>query len=87
MKDRVFRDLLGALVLACLAAAGCSDEGQRSCPSDFTCADLVTNTCGESGACASSQSCEAAKDLQLGSDQAACEAAWCSLGESYKECD
>jgi len=87
MKGRHFRALFGVLMFACLAAAGCSDESQRSCPSDFTCADLVTNTCGESGACASSQSCTAAKDLQQKGDQATCEAAWCSLGESYKECD
>ncbi|MDI3285243.1 hypothetical protein [Polyangium sp. 15x6] len=87
MKARVFRGLFGALVLACSTLAGCSDEGQRSCPSDFTCADLVTNTCGESGACASSQSCVAAKKLEQSGDQASCEAAWCSLGESYKECE
>jgi hypothetical protein len=86
MKKRLFRGLFGLLVITCLGAAGCSDE-QRDCPSDFTCANLVTNTCGESGACASAQSCTAAKRLQQDGDQASCEAAWCSLGESYKECD
>ncbi|TKD07849.1 hypothetical protein [Polyangium fumosum] len=87
MNTRMGKRLFGALVLACLAMAGCSDEGQRSCPSDFTCADLVTNTCGEDGACGSSQSCASAKKLEQAGDRGACEAAWCSLGESYKECD
>ncbi|MDI1445274.1 hypothetical protein [Polyangium sp. 6x1] len=87
MKRHLLKGFFGALVFACLAAAGCSDEGQRSCPSDFTCADLVTNTCGESGACASAQSCVAAKKLEQEGVQSSCEAAWCALGESYKECE
>jgi len=87
MNTRRVQGIFGALVLACLVGVGCSDEAQRSCPSDFTCADLVTNTCGEDGACGSSQSCAAAKKLEQAGDRGACEAAWCSLGESYEECD
>lgn len=73
------------LVIAGLAALGC--DGQRSCPSDFSCAELVTLTCGESGQCATAQSCVAAKRLENDATTSTCEAAWCSLGEAYRECD
>jgi hypothetical protein len=72
--------------VAALAACG-GNEGQRSCPSEFTCGALVTNTCGQDGACDASKSCGAAKKLQAEGDEDACVAAWCSLGESYKACE
>jgi hypothetical protein len=81
-----FARMAAAALVAGISALGCSD-GQRSCPSDFTCANLVENTCGADGACASSDSCNAAKKLQTDGNQATCEAAWCSLGESYEECE
>lgn len=73
------------VVLFGVAALGC--DQQRSCPSDFSCAELVKLTCGESGSCADAQSCKAAKKLETSGDQAACESAWCTLGETYRECE
>lgn len=76
----------GFLVVMTLGfVLGCDD--QRRCPSDFSCAELVQLTCGEAGECASSQSCTAAKRLETDGDQATCESAWCTLGESYRECE
>lgn len=78
--------LRASLVMAALGfVLGC--DGQRSCPSEITCAELVELTCGEAGECSSAQSCTAAKRLETDGDQAACESAWCTLGESYRECD
>lgn len=75
-----------SIVVAAFAfVLGCDD--QRSCPSDFSCAELVKLTCGEAGECSSAQSCTAAKKLESEGDQATCESAWCALGDSYRECE
>ena len=75
------------VLVACAAAVAMGCDGQRSCPADVSCAELVVSTCGTSNECADAQSCIAAKRLENDRDQAACEAAWCSLGESYRECE
>lgn len=85
MKASWFTKGIRIALLLAVGALGCDE--QRSCPSDFSCAELVKLSCGENGECASAQSCTAAKRLQTDGDQAACESAWCALGESYRECE
>ncbi len=85
MKLRTIVNLFVLVASVAVVAMGC--DGQRSCPSDVSCADLVGFTCGTSNECADASSCAAAKRLEIDGDQAACEAAWCSLGESYRECE
>ena len=76
---------LRASLLVVGLSLGCDE--QRSCPSDFSCAELVKLTCGESGQCSAAQSCTAAKQLQTDGDDTTCESAWCTLGEAYRECE
>lgn len=85
MKHRRFLPIVSLVFLAATFVMGC--DGQRDCPSDFSCAELVKSTCGANDECASAQSCTAAKRLQTDGDQATCESAWCSLGEAYRECE
>ena len=85
MKRRGFINGLRISVILAVFVLGCDE--QRSCPSDFSCGELVKLTCGENGECASAQSCTAAKRLQTDGDQGACESAWCALGEAYRECE
>lgn len=75
------------VVVAFVSATSLGCDEQRSCPDDFSCDELVKLTCGESGSCADTQSCKAAKKLQTAGDRATCESAWCTLGETYRECE
>jgi hypothetical protein len=85
VNARFFRNALISTVVAGVMTLGC--DGQRSCPSDFSCAELVKLTCGETGQCSSAQSCTAAKRLEADGDPGACESAWCGVGEAYVECE
>jgi len=85
VNTRIFRTSFAFTLITGVVALGC--DGQRSCPDDFSCAELVKLTCGENGECSSAQSCTAAKRLQTDGDQNACESAWCGVGEAYVECE
>jgi hypothetical protein len=85
VKHRQFRLIAGLAFMFAAFGLGC--DGQRDCPSDFSCAELVKLTCGANDECASAQSCTAAKRLETDGDQGTCESAWCSLGEAYRECE
>ena len=85
MKYGNFMLIVKLAAIAAVVAMGC--DGQRSCPSDFSCDELVKLTCGENNECASSQSCTGAKRLQTDGDQMVCLSAWCSVGEAYRECE